>query len=388
MVAQLGARRHYAIPRALGEDGRLERLFTDAYGGRFPWSAADRLLPKSWQPPSLRAVLDRRIDGVEASRVHPLNRLFFECRLGSLRPRTDEHRTDYWVRQNARFGDVVCRQRWGDADTVYGFNGAALEIFQEARKRGLRCVLDQTAAPLRYNSDLLRAEMERWPGWEEAPIDVDPTGVLTEREEEEWALADRVICGSDFVVKTAREIGAPVEKFRVVRYPTPKIPDRLNHVAGGKDRPLRVLFLGSVQLRKGIQYLVKAVQEHGPFDVRVVGPSMVTEKAEREIRAVADLRSKVPRSEVWDHYRWADVFVLPTLSEGSANVCHEAMSAGVPVITTAAAGIEPRPGVTIVSTPEEIGSALREFSRESSPAPNDLTVRSWDSYKEELVAAL
>lgn len=388
MVAQLGARRHYAIPRALGEGGRLERLYTDACGDRFPWSAADRLLPRSWQPRSLRALLDRRVEGVEPARIRPLNRLFFECRLGSLRPRIDEHRTDYWVRQNSRFGDVVCRYRWGEADTVYGFNGAALEIFKEARKRGLRCVLDQTAAPWRYNTQLLQQEMERWPDWEVAPIDIDPTGVLTEREEEEWALADRVICGSDFVVETAREIGAPVEKFRVVHYPTPKMPAQLQEREASSHRPLRVLFVGSVQLRKGIQYLVKAVQEYGPFEVRVVGPSMLTEKAQGCIREVAELRGKVPRSEVWEQYRWADVFVLPTLSEGSANVCHEAMSAGVPVVTTPAAGIDPMPGVTLVPEANAIGPALEEFARERDTAPKDVTIRSWDSYKQDLVAAL
>ncbi len=38
------------------------------------------------------------------------------------------------------------------------------------------------------------------------------------------------------------------------------------------------------------------------------------------------------------HYEWADVFVLPTISEGSANVCYEALNAGLPVVTTTNAG--------------------------------------------------
>jgi glycosyltransferase involved in cell wall biosynthesis len=44
-------------------------------------------------------------------------------------------------------------------------------------------------------------------------------------------------------------------------------------------------------------------------------------------------------------YRWADVFLLPSLSEGSANVCFEALAAGLPVITTPNAGSVVRDGV-------------------------------------------
>jgi glycosyltransferase involved in cell wall biosynthesis len=44
-------------------------------------------------------------------------------------------------------------------------------------------------------------------------------------------------------------------------------------------------------------------------------------------------------------YQWADFLVLPTLCEGSANVCFEAMSTGLSVITTPNAGSVVRDGV-------------------------------------------
>jgi len=46
----------------------------------------------------------------------------------------------------------------------------------------------------------------------------------------------------------------------------------------------------------------------------------------------------VPRSAVAEHYRWADVFVFPSLCEGSATVCYEALAWGLPVITTPNSG--------------------------------------------------
>jgi glycosyltransferase involved in cell wall biosynthesis len=46
-----------------------------------------------------------------------------------------------------------------------------------------------------------------------------------------------------------------------------------------------------------------------------------------------------------EHYAWADVFLLPSICEGSATVCYEALAAGVPVITTENAGSVVRDGV-------------------------------------------
>lgn len=41
----------------------------------------------------------------------------------------------------------------------------------------------------------------------------------------------------------------------------------------------------------------------------------------------------------WDAYRSADIFVLPTLAEGFPRVLYEAMSQGLPIVTTNVSGI-------------------------------------------------
>ncbi len=52
----------------------------------------------------------------------------------------------------------------------------------------------------------------------------------------------------------------------------------------------------------------------------------------------------VPHSEVEAHYAWADVFLLPSLYEGSATVIYEALRAGLPVVVTPNAGSVARDG--------------------------------------------
>lgn len=262
--------------------------------------------------------------------------------------RREERPTDHWARRNAAFCRAVVRHGFGRADTVYAFNGAALEIFRAAKQRGLYTVLDQTAAPWRWNARLLRRELERWPGWEDRPAELDESGILSDREEAEWELADAILCGSDFCRAALIESGVPSEKCQVVRFPS-SIPNprARGPTMIGHTEPLRILFVGTLQLRKGVQYLYDAVVRLSTekVQVRLVGPSLLTETANRKLSEKCTLVGAVPRSDIMVHYEWADVFVLPTLSEGSANVCYEAMAAGLPVITTAAAGSMLRHGV-------------------------------------------
>jgi glycosyltransferase involved in cell wall biosynthesis len=54
----------------------------------------------------------------------------------------------------------------------------------------------------------------------------------------------------------------------------------------------------------------------------------------------------------------ADVFVLPSLAEGSASVIFEALAAGVPVVTTHASGSVITDGVEGLIVPERDSGAI------------------------------
>jgi glycosyltransferase involved in cell wall biosynthesis len=390
LVAQIGARRRYAVARAFDRSGCLDLLVTDACADVRPWTIGRRIVPVSLRRGMVRAALDRRVEGVDPRRIRGSLAFFMSARLGRLRSRPAEPRVDFWLRQNQAFARAVGRLDWSTANTVYAFNGAALEIFERARPCGLRCVLDQTAAPWRYNTQLLLEEQARWPGWEDAPADIDARGQMAQREEAEWALADRIICGSSFVVDAIRAVGGPAEKCCVVRYPVPNAPAPTQ--PANRDRRLRVLFVGTLQLRKGIQYVHETARRLGQADFafRAVGPSSLTVSAEGSIRSTIDVRGRVTPREVWDHYSWADVFFLPTLSEGSANAGWEALGAGLPVVTTAAAGLTACDNLSIIpcGNLEAMASTLMQQTsacrRRSDGAPG----RSVAEYAADLVQSL
>ncbi len=339
LVAQIGARRHYLVPRSLEESGLLERLVTDACANVMPWRWFDSPLAARLAPKSMRRLIGRRADGISASKI----RGFPIFALSAAWDRSShEVATSRWARRNAEFGRRVAEAGFGNANTVYAFNGAALEIFQAARSRGLRTILDQTAAPWRWNRNMLCKERRRWPGWENEPEDIDASGVLCRREEQEWELAERIVCGSEFTADVLGAAGGPREKCVIINAPTEtrdisvSVPQR----SETENRKVRILFVGTLQLRKGVQYLADALRQLPPrsMEARLVGPNRLSEKATRSLARDFELVGSVLRSEVTAHYEWADIFVLPTLSEGSANVCREAMAAGLPVITTPNSG--------------------------------------------------
>lgn len=359
-VAQIGARRHYSVPAALNRAGMLHQFQTDWCANAGPVRLLKRLVPERIRPGPLRGLFGRVVPDVAGQSIvcHP--RLTLSR---ALQPRFASPARQYrqYFRTNAAFGRLVARYGFGQADAVYAFNAAAVEIFRAAKRNGLRTILDQTMAPWAQVEALLTEEREHWPGWDlDMPTERD-WRPLADREAEEWELADLVVCGSEFVAQKLAETGGPAERCRVVPH---GFDGEVGPDAKQFDgrRRLRVLFVGTVELRKGIPYLLEAARLVGSktAEFRVVGPIRTSDQSIRELRSKLELLGPVLRSRVNEQYAWADVLVLPTLAEGSANVCYEAMAHGLPVVTTANAGSVVRDGMDGWIVPVRCAPAIAE----------------------------
>jgi len=392
VVAQIGARRHYAVPRALHEAGLLHYLYTDACRESMPWRLLAPLDGRIPLPAPMRRVLGRTIAPIP----HRMVRGFpFYFLTGIVSKSGKQSLTERWAARNKAFSEHVLRRGLSDATVLYGFNAASLEIFQFATSRGIRTVLDQTMVPWREVTSIIRREQERFPGWEDDQGEVDPQGHLARREEAEWEIADRIVCGSRAVLESLVRSGVPHDKIDIVptthqvpRKPLPREPRK----AGA---PLRILFVGTLQLRKGIQYLYDALRQLPPdsYEARFVGPSRLTPHGVTALSQVGEVVGAVPRSEVARHYAWADVFVLPTLAEGAANVCYEAALAGLPIITTRESGFSPE-GLNFIPSADAqaLHAAIQYFLKadhypHSVPVPKSLP-DIWGEYVNALSGAV
>lgn len=359
VVAQLGARMHYAVPRVLHEAGCLERLYTDIYADNALLRPLHRL-PGYSLPPSMRRLLGRVDARIPRERVvsYPLFGLMYYAR--RVLAADSETMGTVHLSAGATFGKRVVRDGFGGARAVYTFNTAALEILTIARERGLFSVLEQTIAPRALEEDLLAEERARFPEWESQHQRGGVADETAKREVDEWALADMILCGSQFVQDGIARCGGPVERCVVVPYgidasfPTP--------VPRPHSGPLRVLTVGQVCLRKGAPYALEAAEMlKGIAELRWVGQVTLQTKAHQRLAKTIQLTGTVPRTEIGAHYEWADVIFLPSVCEGSALVTYEALSRGLPVVTTPHAGSVVRDGVDgfIVSVGDAAAMAAR-----------------------------
>jgi glycosyltransferase involved in cell wall biosynthesis len=163
---------------------------------------------------------------------------------------------------------------------------------------------------------------------------------------------DRVVCVSGRQAEKVRQAGVAPERVRVIRNaarlrafsdPDPAAGERLRELAGG-DGPI-VLAAGRLSPEKGFDTLVEATARltHAVPTARVTLFGEGPERPRLERRA-AELgirdRFVMPgfRDDLDALLPWADVLVLPSLTEGLPNVALEASAAGVPVVASAVGG--------------------------------------------------
>lgn len=373
VVAHLGAGLSYAIPAAFERSGKLERFYTDTYIGDKPWlRALLGNIPAALRTPDVRRWMGRQSPDLRSRSVTSFD-LFGIAYKWRVKSAGDANaRFQIFAAAGAEFNQKIIRQGgWRTADVVWAFNSAALELFEAAKEHGILRILDQNLAPHRVEGRLLEEEIALWPRWQRERLP-DRDNPLIHRQEREWRIADRIVAPSRFVLEGLKEVGVPAEKCAIIPYPIDLsrfLPVKRPPLGG---RKLRVLFVGTVELRKGVQYLLEALRDLSGrcVEARIVGPIRLQGEIVDRYSDVAEFSGAVPRMEMNRHFDWADVFVFPTLCEGCALVHLEALASGIPVVTTAHCGSVVRDGIdgeiVPIRSSEAIVRALEHYISDPS----------------------
>ena len=336
VVAQLGARRNYAVPNTIYQSGMLERFYTDICGAK-GWPNLLRLIPQTLQPSSIVRVTSRIPDDVPHELITAFPSFGFEYarRLRQARSTTERIKTYLWAGE--AFGEMILKKGLSGTG-VYAFNTAALEILQSAKVQGLATILEQTIAPYEIERRLLTEEQQLHAGWEQ-PFEYDRyQDEYMQREQEEWKHADMILCGSTFVYNSIYKCGGPIERCVLIPYGV-DLGSQVYLPKTIHNRPLRVLTVGTVGLRKGMPYILEAAKRlKGRALFRMIGTIQVSTKAVSYLREHLELIGSLPHAHISEHYQWADVFLLPSVCEGSSAATYEALAHGLPVITTTNTG--------------------------------------------------
>jgi glycosyltransferase involved in cell wall biosynthesis len=360
ICCQLGARDHYSVPRGLHRRGLLEQLITEAW---VPPSSAFAMLPGELGE-RLRQRYDKSL--ANANVLHwTASIVGFELR-ASLSTSCNIWEPiiarNNWF-QSQVVGQLKALRPAPRTGVVFAYSYAAREILRVARDLGYTTVLGQIdpgpAEERIVNELCVRnghpiAERQRvptsyWEAWRE-----------------ECDISHRIVVNSPWSRKGLIDEGVPVEKINVVplAYDPPKKARRFTRVypkSFSAARPLRVLFLGSLIPRKGVHEMLEAATllNYAPVEFWFVGPSGVKAPVRVENPRIR-WTGPVARESVHEFYRNADVFILPTHSDGFGLTQLEAMTWGLPVITSKNCGEVVHHGFNGLVLPTVTAEAIAE----------------------------
>ena len=366
MVAQMGARMHYAVPLILHRAGMLAQFFTDTYVGPGSilhfFQKLSSWVPEPIKPLAVKRLLGRNAQGLPAEKVTAFNLLGVRYAWALHRVTGVEDLGRIYGEYDSRFVKTFLREKLPAADAIYVTQIDAFQAFRHLQGMGMRKIYEQAMAPLSIHHRLYAEEDRLWPGWESPYPNIDFHLLGQEWQRQGWELADAIVCPSEFVAQGLKASGISAGKIFVIPYGINVTQFTVPRTPWRGDRPLRLLFLGGVRLGKGPQYLLSALSSLHQLkvEVRFVGPVLIRETFRHLFSNVGELTGQVARSEVPRHLAWADVFVFPSICEGSATVVYEALAAGLPVITTPNAGSVVRDGVDGYIIPIRDAGALAE----------------------------
>lgn len=373
-VSQLGSREHYNVARALHAAGALGVMFTDAW---IPRRQADLLRGV------LPAFAGRRHEGLPDALVRSatLQRLSMDAclRLNGLGG------WDACIKRNNWYAKWVAGELQSvEADAFFSFAYTARQPFETAKRRGMRCILDQIDGAWR-EEQVWRERSAPYHDIEAAVDQAPPSYWATWSEELE--LADVIVVNSGWSKRLIIEAGADARK--IVEIPLVYAPPAggMEHGAGSKERAsdvsvsarqhfsvsgprLRALFLGSVVLRKGVGQLFDAIRllKAEAVDFTFAGPVGV--RVPEDISAMSNVRclGPVDRATADRLYAESDVLLFPTLSDGFGLTQLEALGHGCPVIASTHCGQVVEDGMNgfVIQevTPETIAEAIMRLVRD------------------------
>jgi glycosyltransferase involved in cell wall biosynthesis len=366
ICCQLGAREHYAIPRALHQANQLFHFITDAWVP--PQSPLNRL---PGQP--FKSLCDRNHPDLTTAPITAFTPGLIEFEL-----RQRWQKTLPWPR-------MIARNQWfqqraiqtletltpppGSSPVLFTYSYAALDLLRYAKGRGWPTVLGQID-PGRLEEKIVQKEHRRHPHlaphWQPVP----PS--YWETWQEECALADRIVVNSSWSKQLLEQDGVDPAKIDIVPlvYQPPAEAAhfvRTYPAAFAPKRPLRVLFLGLVTLRKGIAACLDAIEQltGEPVEFWFVGPIEIDIPEHLRHHPQVKWIGPVPRSQTQHFYQQADVFLFPTLSDGFGLTQLEAQAWKLPIIASQFCGeiVQPPINGLVLSQGDgpEIATALGKF---------------------------
>ncbi|GHT53488.1 hypothetical protein FACS189446_1020 [Bacteroidia bacterium] len=232
-------------------------------------------------------------------------------------------------------------QGHNDISGIYAYEDCAISQFNVAKQRGIKCIYDLPISYWKYGTQLMKEEALRLPEWAiTLGGGINDSDEKHERKVRELESADIVVCASRFVKESLPE-WARNKPVIQVPFGTPgEMNTGLKYVS--EEKPLRLLFVGSMGQRKGLGDLFNAIKIVNTKNIELVVLGSLLAPIEFYKKQLTNFTYEPvrPHNQVLELMRTCDIFCLPSIAEGRALVMQEAMSQGLPIIITPNTGGE------------------------------------------------
>jgi glycosyltransferase involved in cell wall biosynthesis len=228
----------------------------------------------------------------------------------------------------------------GQIDIIHTWSLGALETLKAARRLGIPTVLERCNAHTGFAMEVVQKECDRLG----VVLPPDHEHAYNEeklhKEEEEYRLATRLLCPSDFVVKTYLDRGYAREQLARHTYGFDETVYYPSNEPRNPKRGLTMLSVGVCAVRKGLHFALEAwlkspASKDGTF---LIAGAFLPAYQEKLASMLAHPSVKVlgHRNDVAELMRKSDILVLPSIEEGFGLVIAEAMGSGcVPLASEA-----------------------------------------------------
>jgi hypothetical protein len=331
-VSYFGVHQAFQLALAAQELGLLDVFFCSLYDAPGKWGGVLSKLMGG------ERLVNRRCAGFDATAAVEIPGPLLCEKLRLLGQR--QNGASLWPQSALTFDRAVARRLDRCASRLFvGVETCAAHSFARAKALGRTTVLDYPGIGAEFLDEMARQAADDL-GLPPPPPSDSPA--MRARKQRELELADHILVCSEFQRRLLLERGVPAERLSVVPlwadpslwYPPPQGSPR----NGG---PLRVLFAGSITLRKGVPYLLRAVERCGTNCRLTLAGAPDPHLKPALLACTGPVRLLPPqtKSALRDLYWQHDVLVLPSLGDSFGFVAMEAMACGLPVIVTENCGV-------------------------------------------------
>lgn len=221
---------------------------------------------------------------------------------------------------------------------IHAWSSMAEPSIKWAKQNGIPVVLERISTHIAVQSQILEEEYKQL-GLQFVSSEVHPE--IVAQELREYQLADRITVPSLFAKRTFLQQG--FKETQLIHNPLVGTSLETFFPGEKEDSVFRVVYAGSLGVRKGIHYLVKAfIEANLPNSELVLLGKVMPETS--YLLTGADERVKCPghvcEAELARYYRNSSVFVMPSLEDGFGMVLTQAIACGLPIISTSNTGAE------------------------------------------------